>query len=187
MTALFRAVQKPFFRRRARVLLPQSQRNPVQAAPFSSVPAGGHSPVNLSFLHFPASSASADTERTPVVFIHGLLGSSINFRTICKKKDISGSRDAYSVDLRNHGASPHHADMSWDVMALDTKSFLESQKIQKAHVVGHSLGGKVAMATALLFPDIVERLVVVDIAPVDYRRKNREYQWWPHYEMSCEL
>jgi esterase len=103
-----------------------------------------------------------------VVFIHGLLGSSLNFRTLCRKPEISGPRDAYSVDLRNHGASPHDPDVSSEAMAADIALFLQQRGIPRAHIVGHSLGGRVAMATALLYPERVERLVVVDIAPVDY-------------------
>jgi esterase len=87
---------------------------------------------------------------------------------MCRKAALSGPRDAYSVDLRNHGASPHSPDVSSEAMAADVAHFLQQRGIPRAHIVGHSLGGRVAMATALLYPERVERLVVVDIAPVDY-------------------
>ncbi len=104
-----------------------------------------------------------------MVFLHGLLGSSLNFRSICSKPQLTERRDVYSVDLRNHGLSPHSPDLSWAAMASDIAHFLRARRIPRAHLVGHSLGGKVAMATALLHPKVVERLVVVDVAPVDYR------------------
>ena len=129
--------------------------------------------VSLNYLEFPATKpGTAGVDDTPVVFIHGLLGSSMNFRTMCRKPDISGARDAYSIDLRNHGSSPHSPDVSWAAMAADVAAFIRSRGIDHVHVVGHSLGGRVAMATALLHPEIVKRLIVVDVAPVDYQAAN---------------
>lgn len=131
--------------------------------------------VDLNYLEFPAtnkSGAADGVDKTPVVFIHGLLGSSMNFRTMCRKPEISGARNAYSVDLRNHGSSPHSPDASWAAMAADVAAFIRSLGIERAHVVGHSLGGRVAIATALLHPETVKRLIVVDVAPVDYQAAN---------------
>ena len=72
------------------------------------------------------------------------------------------------VDLRNHGNSPHTDSMLWCDMAADVVKFMDDEGYESARFVGHSLGGKVAMALALLHPDRVENLVVVDIAPVTY-------------------
>ena len=105
---------------------------------------------------------------TPVVIMHGLLGQATNFRSICRNATLSGKRSVYALDLRNHGVSPHSFDISWEAFSADLAKFLHDRGIPKAHVVGHSLGGRVAMATALFFPEVVETLTVVDIAPVDY-------------------
>ena len=72
------------------------------------------------------------------------------------------------ADLRNHGDSPHTDSMLWCDMAADVIKFLDDEGYESARLVGHSLGGKVAMALALLHPDRVENLVVVDVAPVTY-------------------
>jgi pimeloyl-ACP methyl ester carboxylesterase len=74
----------------------------------------------------------------------------------------------FSVDLRNHGGSPHRAEFSCALMAEDLLEFMDEHFLGSAHLLGHSLGGKVAMQFALTYPDFVERLVVVDIAPRAY-------------------
>jgi esterase len=79
-------------------------------------------------------------------------------------------RRILGVDLRNHGDSQHNEHMSYQAMAQDVIQFLDSQQLEKVILVGHSMGGKVAQALALLYPDRVEGLVVLDIAPVKYRR-----------------
>lgn len=99
----------------------------------------------------------------PVVILHGLFGFSDNWQTIAK-----GLADQHLVvtpDLRNHGRSPHVPGHSYPEMAGDLKTFMEARWIFSAALVGHSMGGKVAMQLALSHPDLVERLVVVDIAP----------------------
>ncbi|KAL3921756.1 MAG: hypothetical protein SGILL_002576 [Bacillariaceae sp.] len=80
-------------------------------------------------------------------------------------------RRVLGVDLRNHGDSGHADDMSYSCMAQDVIQFLDAQGLQKIVVVGHSMGGKVAQALALLYPERVEGLVVLDIAPVSYSRE----------------
>lgn len=99
----------------------------------------------------------------PVVILHGLFGFSDNWQTIAK-----GLADQHLVvtpDLRNHGRSPHVPGHSYPEMAEDLKTFMEARWIFSAALVGHSMGGKVAMQLALSHPDLVERLVVVDMAP----------------------
>ena len=76
----------------------------------------------------------------------------------------------FALDLRNHGASPWADEMTYDQMADDVRAFLARQGLPAAAVIGHSMGGKVAMRLALAHGEQVERLVVVDIAPVAYQR-----------------
>lgn len=75
-------------------------------------------------------------------------------------------RKIISIDARNHGDSPHTEQHSYEKMALDIKKFLEERKIEKAAVLGHSMGGRSMMLFALLYPQLVERLIVADISPV---------------------
>lgn len=99
----------------------------------------------------------------PVVILHGLLGSSSNWRSISRR--LAAHRRVIALDLPNHGASPHVERMSYPDMAADVRAFLDAQAIDKALVIGHSMGGKTAMRLALDAPQRIERLVVVDIAP----------------------
>lgn len=102
----------------------------------------------------------------PLIIIHGLFGMLDNWQTIAKR--LSEDFMVYIVDMRNHGKSPHSDEMDYKVMAEDLKEFMESQWIYSAYVVGHSMGGKVAMQFAIDYDDMVKKLMVVDIAPKRY-------------------
>ncbi|WP_237214709.1 alpha/beta fold hydrolase [Falsiroseomonas oryziterrae] len=102
----------------------------------------------------------------PVVFLHGLLGAGQNFGAI--QKALAPTYRVLALDLRNHGASPHAATMSYPEMAEDVAETLRAAGVERAAVIGHSMGGKVAMALVLAHPDAVERLCIADIAPVTY-------------------
>jgi len=104
------------------------------------------------------------------VFLHGLLGSSTNFRTL--QLATARHRPTLAFDMRNHGKSPHTAGAcTLDDMAMDVAACLTALRAPagvRYSVVGHSLGGKVAMRLALLHPELLHSLCVVDIAPVAY-------------------
>ena len=110
----------------------------------------------------------------PLVLLHGLFGQASNFGAVQKALAAAGRR-VLALDLRNHGASPHAASMSYAAMAGDVAETLEAAGAVPADVLGHSMGGKVAMMLALTRPDLVTRLVVVDIAPVAYPPAFRPY------------
>lgn len=116
----------------------------------------------------PSSNKSSQTFQAPIIFIHGLLASSNTYRTLLRRDDWAPGREIFAVDLRNHGSSPHHPEMSYEAMIGDMKAFMHEHRIEKACLMGHSMGGKVGMAFALAFPDRVTQLVVVDTAPVSY-------------------
>jgi pimeloyl-ACP methyl ester carboxylesterase len=103
---------------------------------------------------------------SPVVVLHGLFGSARNWQAIAKR--LAAHHHVYTLDLRNHGASPWADSMSYHDMAEDVAEFVEAHALAPATVLGHSMGGKVAMALALSQPALVRRLVVADIAPVVY-------------------
>lgn len=100
----------------------------------------------------------------PVVILHGLFGSGRNWRSIAQR--LAMHHRVVAFDLRNHGASPWAEGMSYGIMVEDLRASLRARGIEHAALLGHSMGGKVAMLTALLHPAEVDRLVVVDIAPV---------------------
>ena len=102
----------------------------------------------------------------PVVLMHGLFGSSTNWRRIARA--LSSRHRVYNVDLRNHGRSPWAATMSYREMAEDVAALFDRFGLRTPDVLGHSMGGKVAMTLALTEPQRVGRLIVVDIAPVSY-------------------
>ncbi|WP_418315988.1 alpha/beta fold hydrolase [Piscinibacter sakaiensis] len=103
----------------------------------------------------------------PLLLLHGLFGSATNWRGIAKA--LADSHEVFALDLRNHGASPWADSMDYDDLADDVFAFITSRKLAPAAVLGHSMGGKAAMALALRHPDAVGRLIVADIAPVAYK------------------
>jgi esterase len=102
----------------------------------------------------------------PLLILHGLFGSSGNWRSVARA--LSASHRVISVDLRNHGGSPWAETMSYLEMADDVRALIEWERLHLPAVMGHSMGGKTAMALALLYPELLSRLIVVDIAPVCY-------------------
>lgn len=103
----------------------------------------------------------------PVALLHGLLGSARNWGQIAKGLAASGRR-ALAFDLPNHGESPTTVPCGYGAMADAVAAALEEGGARPADVIGHSMGGKVAMVLALAHPGAVRRLVVVDIAPLAY-------------------
>lgn len=106
-------------------------------------------------------------EGYPLIIMHGLLGASGNWHSLSKNVFSTGFK-VFTIDLRNHGQSPHSEEMSYEVMAADVLEFMADRDIPRAHILGHSMGGKVAMELALGYPDAVNKLIVVDIAPKAY-------------------
>lgn len=109
-------------------------------------------------------------EGPPVILLHGLFGAARNFGAI--QRAIASRFRVVALDMRNHGDSPHEPDMRYATQAADIRETLLSLGIEKAAVIGHSMGGKAAMAMALRWPDQVERLLVADIAPITYVHGN---------------
>jgi len=106
-----------------------------------------------------------ETAQPPIVIAHGLFGSARNWGVIAKR--LSASRRVLTVDMRNHGDSPWQASHGYPDLAADLAEVIAAHGGQ-ADVLGHSMGGKAAMALALTHPRAVRRLIVADIAPVAY-------------------
>ncbi len=99
----------------------------------------------------------------PLVVLHGLFGSKRNWATVAHR--LAVGRRVITADLRNHGESPWDDRHDYPALADDVARVIEKHAGGQAAVLGHSMGGKVAMVLALAQPELVERLVVVDIAP----------------------
>lgn len=121
--------------------------------------------VELHTLDLPAEDGHQD--QLPLVVIHGLLGSADNWRSHLKVWQ--RSRRVIAVDLRNHGRSPHVEGMSYAAMSQDVLAALDKLSVERAHILGHSMGGKVAITLARLTPERCASLTVADIAPVAYQ------------------
>jgi esterase len=106
----------------------------------------------------------------PVVLLHGLFGSARNFGTV--QRALAPLFRVIAMDARNHGASPHAAGMRYPTLAADVLDTLDVLKIERAAVIGHSMGGKTAMTISVMAPERVGRLLVADIAPVAYEHAN---------------
>jgi len=128
--------------------------------------------VPLAYRSLPSSTDIA--ERVPLIILHGLLGSSSNFNAVGKRLSKVLDREIVLADLRNHGASPWSDSMAFEDMAQDVVKLIMEHG-GRTHLCGHSLGGKVAMATALLHPETLASCTVVDISPVAY--STSEAQW----------
>jgi len=101
-----------------------------------------------------------------IVLIHGLFGSLENLNMVAKS--LSQHYCVTSIDVRNHGNSFHQQGMDYQVLAQDVINLLDELSIEHCHILGHSMGGKIAMKIALSFPERVNKLIVADIAPVKY-------------------
>ena len=103
----------------------------------------------------------------PLVILHGMLGSSRNWQTA--GRDLAAKFHVLVPDLRNHGASPHAGEMTYAALAGDVIAWLDAHGLPRVTLLGHSMGGKIAMLLACRYPERVVRLIVVDIAPKHYR------------------
>ena len=116
--------------------------------------------VRLNSLRF------ENPEAPPMVVLHGLLGASRNWTTIGKA--LQDRCDVHLLDIRNHGNSPHADSMRWAELVADLSLYLDTHDLGRVVLMGHSLGGKIAMKFACDYPDAVKKLVVIDIAAKAY-------------------
>ncbi len=107
-----------------------------------------------------------DQHPVSLIILHGFFASSRNWRKIAER--LAQSYHVYVPHLRNHGASSHHQRMDYPAMTADVLQFIDKHKLSSAHILGHSMGGKVAMWLALNQPERIRKLIVVDIAPKAY-------------------
>lgn len=101
-----------------------------------------------------------------IIILHGLLGSSRNWKSIAQI--LSQHYSVWTLDMRNHGQSPHITPHTYEAMVQDIYNFITIHDLSNSILLGHSMGGKVAMLFAMQFPDIIQSLIVIDIAPKVY-------------------
>lgn len=106
-------------------------------------------------------------EGEPLIIMHGLMGMLDNWQA--PGKELAEHFKVYIVDLRNHGHSPHSEEHTYDVMVDDVIEFMDDLGLESANILGHSMGGKVAMKLAQDHPERVDKLVVADIGPRHYK------------------
>jgi esterase len=109
----------------------------------------------------------------PLVILHGFLGMSDNWKTLSGKYAEAGY-EVHALDLRNHGRSFHDPVFTYPAMIEDLERYCEAQQLKQIYLMGHSMGGKLAMMFALQNPDMVSRLIVADIAPRSYKPHHDE-------------
>lgn len=125
-------------------------------------------------LDYTLQSAGGKDREKAVVILHGFFGSKRNWGTLSKTLAERLQRPVYSLDLRNHGTSPHSDVMTYDAMASDVWNFINENNLSEVSLIGHSMGGKVAMAAALQAgkehpPQTLDNLIVVDVSPIKGR------------------
>ncbi|MDP0589143.1 MAG: alpha/beta fold hydrolase [Candidatus Endonucleobacter bathymodioli] len=104
-----------------------------------------------------------------VISLHGLFGSQQNLGTL--NRNLAKQFRVHGLDVRNHGRSPHSDDMNYKLMAKDVIEYFDDHELHNVDLLGHSMGGKIAMTIALIVPERIRKLVVMDIAPVEYDHK----------------
>ncbi len=114
-------------------------------------------------------------EGAPLIIMHGVFGMGDNWQTLGRKW--AEQYEVHLLDMRNHGRSPHSDDFSYELMSDDLLEYMETHDMETARILGHSMGGKVAMLFSVYNPEKVEKVVVADIAPKPYK---------PHHQNILE-
>jgi len=109
----------------------------------------------------------------PLIILHGFLGMGDNWKTLANSYAKEGF-EVHLLDQRNHGRSPHDEAFNYELLAEDLKAYLKEKDIKSASIIGHSMGGKTAMRFATLYPEQVDNLIIVDIAPKYYPPHHQE-------------
>jgi len=120
-------------------------------------------------------------EGPPLIIVHGLFGASDNWLTIGKA--LASDFDVYLIDQRNHGQSPHSEIHNYPAMRDDLIRFMDKHDLPKAVLVGHSMGGKTIMFLAEAYPERVDSLIIIDIAPATCHPDDQSSQARTHIEI----
>lgn len=133
-------------------------------------------PINCHLIQYTGKKGVIDLSKTPVIFLHGLFGSTQNFRSAARILSTLTKRKMCAMDLRNHGDSPKRAPHDYETMARDVIHTLTLNDYNEVILVGHSMGAKVAMLVSLLAPKMIQKLVVIDNSPINQALDPMFYQ-----------
>ncbi|WP_282073524.1 alpha/beta fold hydrolase [Polaribacter atrinae] len=103
----------------------------------------------------------------PLLILHGYFGMSDNWKTLGNQ--FSETYQVHLIDQRNHGRSFHEDEFNYEVLVEDLYAYIQHYKLEKVYIIGHSMGGKTAMLFAVTYPELVDKLIVVDISPRQYQ------------------
>ena len=109
------------------------------------------------------------SSKNKIIILHGFLGSLDNWITFSKKIS-ENNFEVHLLDQRNHGKSFHSNEFNYELMVKDLFEYISKFNINSVSIIGHSMGGKTAMLFSLIYPDLVEKLIIVDILPVSYNK-----------------
>ncbi|WP_166920609.1 alpha/beta fold hydrolase [Flavobacterium poyangense] len=112
-------------------------------------------------------------EGKPFVIMHGFLGMSDNWKTLATQYAEAGFQ-VHVLDLRNHGRSFHSDEFTYEAMAKDVFEYCQANQLSKIDILGHSMGGKVAMLFATTYPELTDKLIVADIGPRFYNQHHQD-------------
>lgn len=119
--------------------------------------------------------SSIEGNGTPLLILHGYFGMSDNWKTIGMK--YAETFEVHLIDQRNHGRSFHAEEFDYELLVEDLLFYIEQHQLERVHILGHSMGGKVAMLFAVTYPELVGKLIIADIGPKSYP---------PHHEIILE-
>jgi pimeloyl-ACP methyl ester carboxylesterase len=111
-------------------------------------------------------------EGAPLLILHGYLGMSDNWKTLGVK--LSENYQVHLIDQRNHGRSFHSDEFDLELLVEDLHSYIKTHNLHKVNLLGHSMGGKVAMLFAVTYPELVHKLIVADISPRAYKPHHQQ-------------
>ena len=146
----------------------------------------GTGPARLNHITYKSTNPDA---KLNLVILHGLFGAAQNFRSIVNNTKISQYANCYLLDLRNHGASEHRDTMTSAEMAEDVYYWIKQHKVDSKDLVimGHSMGARVTMAFATIYPDVPKGVIIVDFAPYNYTNDPRFHTIKSNKEMIEKL
>ncbi|RTY86977.1 alpha/beta fold hydrolase [Flavobacterium sp. RSP15] len=108
----------------------------------------------------------------PLLILHGFLGMSDNWKTLGTQ--FATDFQVHILDLRNHGRSLHSENFTYEIMAQDVYEYCQAHELENINILGHSMGGKIAMLLATLYPELVNKLIVADIGPKFYPQHHQD-------------
>ncbi|PQJ72146.1 alpha/beta fold hydrolase [Polaribacter butkevichii] len=106
-------------------------------------------------------------EGKPLLILHGYFGMSDNWKTLGNQ--FSEDYQVHLIDQRNHGRSFHEDEFNYEVLVEDLHAYIQHYQLEQVHIIGHSMGGKTAMLFAVTYPNLVDKLIIVDISPRQYQ------------------